>query len=60
MRKIKNVKDLSVKAFDIRRDALDIIMAGGGGHIGGDMSEPEILLTLYERMNSGKSRQPRS
>ncbi len=51
MRKIKNVKDLSVKAFDIRRDALDIIMAGGGGHIGGDMSEPEILLTLYERMN---------
>lgn len=51
MRKIKNVKELSIKAFDIRRDALDIIMAGGGGHIGGDMSEPEILLTLYERMN---------
>ncbi|MBR0203166.1 MAG: transketolase, partial [Synergistaceae bacterium] len=51
MRKIKNIKELSIKAFDIRRDALDIIMAGGGGHIGGDMSEPEILLTLYERMN---------
>lgn len=34
MRKIKNVKELSIKAFDIRRDALDIIMAGGGGHIG--------------------------
>lgn len=51
MRKIKNVKELSVKAFDIRQNALDIIMAGGGGHIGGDMSEPEILLTLYERMN---------
>lgn len=51
MRKIKNVKELSIKAFDIRRDALDIIMAGGGGHIGVDMSEPEILLTLYEKMN---------
>lgn len=51
MRKLKNVKELSVKAFDIRQNALDIIMAGGGGHIGGDMSEPEILLTLYERMN---------
>ena len=51
MRKIKNVKELKAKAFDIRQDALDIIMAGGGGHIGGDMSEAEILLTLYERMN---------
>ena len=51
MRKLGNVKQLSATAFDLRRDALDIIMAGGGGHIGGDMSEPEILLTLYERMN---------
>ena len=51
MRKLGNVKALSATAFDLRRDALDIIMAGGGGHIGGDMSEPEILLTLYERMN---------
>ena len=51
MRKLGNVKQLSATAFDMRKDALDIIMAGGGGHIGGDMSEPEILLTLYERMN---------
>ena len=51
MRKLKNIKTLSATAFDIRQDALDIIMAGGGGHIGGDMSEAEILLTLYERMN---------
>ncbi len=51
MRKLGNVKKLSATAFDIRRNALDIIMAGGGGHIGGDMSEAEILLTLYERMN---------
>ena len=51
MRKLKNIKELEIKAFDMRRDALDIIMAGGGGHIGGDMSEAEILLTLYEKMN---------
>ena len=51
MRKLKDIKALKAVAYDIRRDALDIIMAGGGGHIGGDMSEAEILLTLYERMN---------
>ena len=51
MRKLNNIKLLSATAFDIRKDALDIIMAGGGGHIGGDMSEAEILLTLYEKMN---------
>lgn len=51
MRELKNLKELKIKAYDLRQDALDIIMAGGGGHIGGDMSEAEILLTLYERMN---------
>lgn len=44
---------LSVKAYDLRRDVLDIIVAGGGGHIGGDMSCMEIVLTLYDRMNIG-------
>jgi transketolase len=34
-------------AYDLRKDTLDIIMAGGGGHIGGDMSEMEILVALY-------------
>ncbi len=42
---------LSVKAYDLRRNVLDIIVAGGGGHIGGDMSCMEIVLTLYDRMN---------
>lgn len=41
---------LSVKAYDLRQDVLDIIMSGGGGHIGGDMSSMEIMLTLYSRM----------
>ncbi|MBR3741826.1 MAG: transketolase [Clostridia bacterium] len=42
---------LAVKAYDLRQDVLDIIVSGGGGHIGGDMSSMEIVLTLYSRMN---------
>lgn len=41
-----NLKALS---FDLRRDCVDIIMAGGGGHIGGDMSLMDILVSLYFR-----------
>ncbi len=47
---------LAVKAYDLRRDVLDIIMSGGGGHIGGDMSSMEIMLTLYDRMNVSPER----
>lgn len=45
------MKELAVKAYKIRQDVLDIIVSGGGGHIGGDMSSVEIMLTLYNRMN---------
>lgn len=40
---------MNYKAFsyDLRRDCVDIIMAGGGGHIGGDMSLMDILIYLY-------------
>lgn len=48
---------LAVKAYDLRQDVVDIIMAGGGGHIGGDMSCMEIILTLYSRMNVSPGRQ---
>ena len=41
-----NYKALS---FDLRKDCVDIIMAGGGGHIGGDMSLMDILISLYFR-----------
>ena len=47
---------LAVKAYDLRRDVLDIIMSGGGGHIGGDMSSMEIMLTLYDRMHVSPER----
>lgn len=39
-----NEKEL---AYQLRQNAVHIIMAGGGGHIGGDMSEMEILMSLY-------------
>ena len=48
---------LAVKAYDLRQDVLDIIVSGGGGHIGGDMSSMEIMLTLYSRMNVSPDKQ---
>lgn len=34
--------------WDLRQDTVDIIMAGCGGHIGGDMSVIDALMVLYE------------
>ncbi len=46
------MKELSTLAYDLRKDTVDIIIAGKGGHIGGDMSVMEILVTLYfDQMN---------
>ncbi|MFV0362681.1 MAG: transketolase [Suipraeoptans sp.] len=39
--------DLKKLAYKLREDTIDIIVAGKGGHIGGDMSEMEILVELY-------------
>ena len=41
------MENLKVKAYDLRKDVVDMILAGKGGHIGGDMSVMEILVTLY-------------
>ncbi len=41
------MKNLKVKAYDLRKMVVDIIMAGKAGHIGGDMSVMEILVALY-------------
>lgn len=43
-----NLHELEQISWDLRRDVVDIIMAGGGGHIGGDMSVLNTLLVLYE------------
>lgn len=42
---------LAGKAYELRKDVLDMIMSGGSGHIGGDMSVMEILVVLYSRMH---------
>lgn len=46
---MENLKALS---FDLRKDVLDMIMGAKAGHIGGDMSVIDILITLYfKQMN---------
>lgn len=45
------MNQLAAKAYKLRQDVVDIIVSGGGGHIGGDMSSVEIMLALYSRMN---------
>ncbi|MCR5776083.1 MAG: transketolase [Lachnospiraceae bacterium] len=39
--------NLKALAYKLRKDTVDIIMEGKGGHIGGDMSAMEILTDLY-------------
>lgn len=46
------MENLKAKAYDLRKNAVDIIRAGKGGHIGGDMSVMDILTELYfDEMN---------
>lgn len=37
-------------SYELRKDVADMIYSGKGGHIGGDMSVMEILVTLYFRV----------
>ena len=37
-------------SYELRNDVADMIYSGKGGHIGGDMSVMEILVTLYFRV----------
>ena len=47
-----NQPDLSALAFDLRLKVLDVVYGAKTGHIGGDMSVMDILVTLYfKRMN---------
>ena len=47
-----NTKELTIKALDLRKVVVEMIMKSGGGHIGGDFSVMETLVTLYyEVMN---------
>ncbi len=42
-----NAKELELKAYDIRKLALETIRTAGSGHIGGSMSVSDILAVLY-------------
>lgn len=43
----KEAKELTLLAYDLRKKVLEMIVEGKGGHIGGDMSVLNILVTLY-------------
>lgn len=46
------MEQLNKIAYDLRKDVVDMIVEGKGGHIGGDMSVMEILTVLYlKQMN---------
>lgn len=46
------MKNLDALAYKLRKDTVNIIVAGNGGHIGGDMSVMEILVSLFcQQMN---------
>lgn len=48
---MRNLKALS---YELRKNVIDMIVEGKGGHIGGDMSVMDILVELYfEQMNIG-------
>ena len=40
---------LQKRSFELRKDIVELIRTGKAGHIGGDMSVLEILMTLYLR-----------
>ena len=49
-----DAKALTIKSLELRKVVLDMIMNSGGGHIGGDFSVMDILVTLYfDQMNIG-------
>ncbi|MEY8337686.1 transketolase [Lachnospiraceae bacterium 62-35] len=46
------MENLKAMSYDLRKNVIDMIIEGKGGHIGGDMSVMDILVELYfEQMN---------
>lgn len=43
-------KDLIKKAAQIRREVIDIVYRSGAGHVGGSLSETDILVALYYKI----------
>ena len=50
----REMVNYSKMSYDLRKNVVDMIVEGKGGHIGGDMSVIDILITLYFKvMNVG-------
>ena len=43
----EDIKRLKEKAKEIRKTIVDITFTAGGGHIGGPLSQTDILVALY-------------
>jgi transketolase len=43
----KEFKELTEKAYQIRKDIIQVVVWSGGGHVGGALSQVEILVALY-------------
>ena len=46
----EKIRQLKLKAADIREKTVEIIISGKGGHIGGDLSEADVLVNLFDYM----------
>lgn len=44
-------RELMLQAADIREKTAEIVIHGNGGHIGGDLSETDILVNMFDFMN---------
>lgn len=44
-------KELMLRAADIREKTVEIVISGNGGHIGGDLSETDVLVNMFDLMN---------
>lgn len=48
------MENLTAKSFELRKDVVRMVVSGKAGHIGGDMSVMDILVSLYfHEMNVG-------
>jgi len=55
------IKELTAKSFRLRKDAAELIYNAKAGHLGGDFSVMDILVTLYYKhmnVNPGKMTDP--
>jgi len=55
----KEFKELTEKAHQIRKDVIQTVVWSGGGHVGGSLSQVEILVALYYKFLNIKPKEPK-